>query len=253
MRIAFITDLHIAPPDLKPYGVDAKNNFVNILSDVLQKGVDHVIIGGDLSYVDADEKVYQYIKMSLDRSGIPYSVISGNHDDSITLASVFGLQTVNGELCYTKKICEMDFCFMDTSTAFISEKQLAWLHENLLAKNEQFILVTHHPVLLSNVPFMDMTWPLKNHEAITGILASVDIPVFVFTGHYHIEKTVIYKNITQFTTPSLFFQINQYTQEFIIDHVQPAWRMIEWQHGKLYTTVHYLPAEKNAGTSKEKI
>ena len=106
MKLILITDLHIGLEGEDTYGVDVRQNFRNIKAAILEAAPDHIIIAGDLCYMDAVEDTYHWVKAEMDALGIPYDVIVGNHDDSTMLAAAFGLsaQLSDGVLFYKKQL-----------------------------------------------------------------------------------------------------------------------------------------------------
>ena len=89
MRIVQLTDLHIGLENEDTYGVDVRHNFLQILDKAKAQRPDLLVISGDLCYRDGDARIYEWIKGHLDQSGLPYEVMSGNHDDPVLLARSF--------------------------------------------------------------------------------------------------------------------------------------------------------------------
>lgn len=248
MHLAFITDLHIGSENEKPFDIDVRLHFETMLQDIVTHAPDHIIIGGDLCFQTGDVNIYHYVKTLLDETKIPYSLLSGNHDDSLMMAEVFNVQLWEKQLVKRTRMGGVEMFFLDSSTTFISEEQLAWLQQELEECISPVFVFVHHPPLKVNMPYMDKQWPLQNGDALAEILFQHKYNVYVFSGHYHIEKTTVKKNITQFITPSCFVQIDQYAEAFKPDHHVPSWRMIEWNENTLQTTVHYgLKPKDDAG------
>lgn len=239
MHIAFITDLHIGAENEKPFNIDVRSHFEQVLQEVKSHEPDLIILGGDLCFEHADKEIYRYIKSQLDAVDNSYNVISGNHDNATDIAEVFHLSLWNNQLVKRTRLGGVELFFLDSTTAEISQEQLEWLQKELEECKSPVFVFVHHPPLKADMPYMDAEWPLENGAALEQVLLDFGKQVFVFAGHYHIEKTIIRKNITQFITPSCFMQIDQYAKEFKADHNVPAWRMITWENKTLQTTVHY--------------
>ena len=62
MRVILITDLHIGTIGEDTYGVDVRQNFLDIKQAIQTAAPDHIIIAGDLCYMDAEESTYLWIK-----------------------------------------------------------------------------------------------------------------------------------------------------------------------------------------------
>ena len=168
MRLLQITDLHLGQEGEYTYGIDVRKNFLSILEHIKEREPDHLIISGDLCYLNGERPTYEWIKPLLEETGIPFSIISGNHDDPASLAEVFGLNGAlhNGELYYEQKIGAQKCLFLDTTTGLISDHQMDWLNDQLSLCNGRAIVFMHHPPVLMGVPFMDENHSLKNRVAL---------------------------------------------------------------------------------------
>jgi D-glycero-D-manno-heptose 1,7-bisphosphate phosphatase len=114
MKLAHITDLHIRrnTPGLAPNSPvrfrEALNQFVLALETIKAEGADRIILTGDIVdvprcvleptdyYMDLSstflpliEKDYRMVRDALEATGIPYTIIPGNHDHYPTFFSVF--------------------------------------------------------------------------------------------------------------------------------------------------------------------
>ena len=102
----------------------------------------------------------------------------------------------------------------------------------------------HHPPMEAGVPFMDGKYPLQDMEAVQAVLFEHPHRIAIFCGHYHVEKSLQLRNLNVFITPSSFFQIDQFSPEFKVDHHSIALRVIDVVGGQLRTTVRYLRGNK---------
>jgi len=75
------------------------------------------------------------------------------------------------------------------------------------------------------------------------ILVAYGQPVNVYSGHYHVEKTINRANVTVHITPSCFVQIDQYREDFQVDHHRIALRVITLQEKEILSTVHYFDGQ----------
>ena len=244
-KVGFITDLHIGE-DGKAFEVNTLQNFDLLLSEIQKWKLDHLIIGGDLCFRNPVRKVYTIIHEKLEATKIPYSVIVGNHDDCEMLVDGFHLSAYyhpeTNELYFIKKIGSRVFIFLDTKKGTISEVQLSWLEKELeLLKESKPVIIMHYPPVLGGVPHMDSNYFLENKDEVVRVLAKYPGNLLVFTGHYHVEKSINFSNLQVFITPSCFVQIDQQEAEFKPDHHRPAYRIIDFfDDGTLHTSVHYL-------------
>jgi len=248
MRIIQLTDLHVGQEGENPQGIDVRQNFLQILEKAKAQQPDLLVISGDLCFDDGDAAVYAWIKAQLDSAGLPYEIMSGNHDDPTLMARVFGREELlhGKELYFQREYEGRTVLFLDTTTYDMSEAQLAWLKEALSQIKGTTLVFMHHPPLPSGVPFMDSKHYLRNMEAVQKAFFAHPYPVQVFTGHYHVEKAIQKRNITVYITPSCFFQIGQRSKEFEVDHYRIALRTIDWNNGIMMNAVHYFEETRSA-------
>lgn len=241
MRIIQLTDLHVGEAGEVGYEVDNRANFLKILKAAQALNPDFLVVTGDLCLKEGSMPVYQWIKGHLDSTGIPYEVISGNHDEPGMMAEVFNKQKDlhNGELYFSRKMGNYIIPFLDTTPGKMSQDQLNWLQNCLQTIDKESIIFMHHPPMLANMPWMDARYPFQMRDAIQEILLAHPYPIHVFCGHYHIEKTVQQRNLTMNITPSCYFQIDPHSLEFKIDHYKIALREIEIDDDIIRHSVHY--------------
>ena len=242
MKFVQITDLHIDQADECPFGIDVRKNFLQILEAAAIEQPDFLIVTGDLCYREGDKKIYRWIKSQLDKFLCPYEIIAGNHDDSSLMAKVFEREHLlnDGEFYFAKKWGKQSCLFLDTAIGKHSDNQTKWLKRQLKNNKGALIVFMHHPPFISGVPYMDNNHSLQDMEQIQALFYSYPDQISVFSGHYHVEKTIISQNVTSMITPSCFFQIGQSLEEFSVDHHRIAYRTIELEKGLLRTTVCYL-------------
>jgi Icc protein len=240
MIIAFITDLHLPSLGEKARGVDTYHHFHMVLDDLRGFPINHIIIGGDLSFKAPESAVNEYVKFHLQQLEIPYDILPGNHDSIEQLRSSFkypaGLQK---ELYYVKQIQGEKIIFLDSSQKKLGQDQLSFLESELISNPEIRHIMVHHPIIKAHVPYMDNHHALEDMEEIQEVLHKFNHLFHIFSGHYHVEKTICHKNIIQHITPSLFIQINQESEEFKIEHKVPGYRVIEMVGESLYTGIKY--------------
>jgi len=246
MRIIQITDLHVGKENEDTYGVDVRKNLTDLLQAVHAFQPDHLVVSGDLCYDIGDVNIYKWIKTRLDLLGMPYDLIAGNHDNSILMATVFGLEDmIIGDALFYKRFFDgHTFLFLDSGPGIISDEQLDWLSKELRTHQDQIFVFMHHPPILSGVPHMDKNYNLQNREEVQRLFFDFPGTVSVFSGHYHVEKTIQKKNMLVQITPSSYFQIDQHKNEFQVDHYRIGFRIITLFDDYWYSTVQYLDGNK---------
>lgn len=245
MRIVQLTDLHVGREGAETDGVDVRGNFLKVLRELDANPPDHLVLSGDLCYRKGDREIYAWIREQLVHFPAPVWFLSGNHDDPEMLADAFGLDRnfmQGGELYYHTILGGKEFFFLDTTRYEVSETQQQWLRAALEGRVGPLYVFMHHPPALMGVPFMDPKYPLRNWAEMQAIFLDYPNEVLVFSGHYHVDKSVHLKNLHIFVTPSTFFQIGQDSAEFMVDHYRIGWRELVWTGDMFQTTVRYLEA-----------
>jgi Icc protein len=240
MKLAFITDMHIPTEEKTARGVDTKKNLSLVLEDLEKQEIQHIVIGGDISFSKPETEANKYLKRSLDRLQIPYFVIPGNHDDSNQLKHFFTYPEGLDELYYFKQIDDFSFICLDSSSGKLSKNQLKWLEYELEENSAVNTIFIHHPIVKSDALFMDENHALTNMQEIQNILFGLKRNFIIFSGHYHLEKTIVCRNIIQHITPSLFIQIDQNSSTFKIDHTIPGYRIIKIREDCILSYVRYI-------------
>ena len=249
MKLIQITDLHVASEGEFTHGVDVRQNFLDILQAVKSFSPDHLIVSGDLAFDTANEQVYQWMKSHLDGLDIPYAVIAGNHDDSRLLAKVFKIENLltNGDLFYKLALPGHTFLLLETSSGTVSAAQLAWLESELAQLDKPAAIFMHHPPVEGGVPYMDINYPLRNMADVQKVMYRHPHPVYVFCGHYHVEKMLCVKNLTVHITPTTYFQMKWQQPEFALDHLRIGLREINLRpDGVVESTVVYYEGNKTS-------
>lgn len=243
MHIAQITDIHISS-DRKPvHEVDVVSNFKKVLADVLEdEQVTHIVLTGDLCFENGTISIMEWVKSQMDAAGRPYYVIPGNHDDSVIMGQVFDLegQLHGGELYYNHEFEDVHGIFLDSGKGRLSVDQISWLKAVDSMVNKPSLLFMHHPPV-NGVPYMDANYAMEDRLEFQQVLGSLRHVRGVFTGHYHIAKTIHMNGLPPvYITPSTFFQIDDTDEQFRVGTRKIAWRKISWLEDRLETKVIWV-------------
>lgn len=246
MRIALITDIHVGEADENTYEVDVRKNFETILKEVQQRNFDELIVLGDLCFMEGKTEIYKWIKTQLDVIGLPYHIIAGNHDDTPLMAEAFGLEdeVAKGRLYFTRNLGNRTGIFLDTGPKSVDATQLKWLKHKLSNLKGEILVFMHHPPIMSGVPYMDNNHSLTNMEEVQQIFLADKRIIPIFSGHYHVDKTIQLGNMLLQITPSCFFQIDQKTADFRLDHYRIGLRTLEVTEQSFKTTLEYFDGHK---------
>ena len=247
MKIIQITDIHIANEGDDTFGVDVRENFVDVLIKAKTSAPDLVVLSGDICYDKGDLEIYKWVKAQLDSIGIPYAVIGGNHDDSMMIAKVFLIEQLRtcSELYFKLTPVDDPIFFLETSKGIVSNGQLEWLERELSQIKQDTVIFMHHPPVKAGVPHMDINYPLQNMAAVQEVFFNFPHHISVFCGHYHVERVLCKRNLTVHITPSTYFQMDWHAERFSVDHFRPGYREIGIRSdGAVDSTVVYLEGNK---------
>lgn len=247
MRIIHLTDLHIAEDGVLPFNQDTKAKTIQVLDKISEISCDMLILTGDFCYKTPKLEVYKWLHQTMTRykPDIPKYYIGGNHDDCKLMARNLDLtdHLIGDELYYSFEYEGTTLIFLDTGKGYMSDVQKQWLQNQLdhLKQDRAHFIFMHHPPMKSGVKYMDEEHALADGDELVVILSRFPMPFYIFSGHYHVEKSIQFHNISSFITPSFFVQLNQEEEDFTVDHYKPAYRIIDLEStGKLLTSVRYL-------------
>lgn len=231
-QFAFITDIHLDeqfPIDNK---VNPTKNFETILADIEKRKITDLIFGGDIGEPTAHNYFFNKLQ------NFSLNLILGNHDKFENVKGYFSKDRNTQELYYKTEDENFQYIFLDTSDEQLSKPQLEWL-KNELTENKALILFIHHPVL--EIPtHIDKLYPLKNREELKTVLLNFKKNVTIFCGHYHMNDEQKLKNIKQYTTQSMSFQVVKNATDLEIDNANFGYRIIEIYNDKIETqTVNF--------------
>lgn len=247
-RIVQLTDLHIGDEDEYPFGVNLRANLIHALSDVERMNPDLLVLTGDFCLDTPQFEYYQWIRHQLDKLGIPFEVIGGNHDDiSQMTIGLIGedLSTEEDEYYFSDVVYDYHILYLDSAKGKLSDVQLDWVRSEIVhSKGNPLLIFIHHPPVKAGVPHMDRKYPLQNGHHLMEILMDYERTVQVFTGHYHVDRCVVQNNVFIHITPSLFMQLFPYVQGFSIDHYQIGYRVIDITPQGVRHAVRYLPGNR---------
>lgn len=240
-RLAQLSDLHLGVASAKSFHKDPYQQFTLALDAVLNLQPDGIIVTGDISLDTPDDAANEYLKASLDKTGLPYAVLAGNHDNSQQIASTFHPEAGGQrEVYYQKRFGDENIIFLDSSQGRFSSKQWDWFRQRMEESTRRTLICMHHPPLYTGSAFMDSYYAFIEQEEFCDIVTKVPHQAYVFCGHYHYAGTVTYKNLHIYIAPSTLFQMRYEASEFQLSSTVPGFRMINISPDRLETTIHWL-------------
>ncbi len=243
LNISLLTDLHIDVEGFLFHGINARTNFVSVLHEAVCQKPDLIILAGDLCNKVGDLEIYQWIKRHMDATGIPYYCIPGNHDDASLMKKVFYQAEfgTENELYYVKEWNGHSLIFLDTSQAKMSDRQYIWLKEKVQESQKDVLIFMHHPPVLAGSKHMEPKYAFQQMDAFQAMCSEFGDKCFtLFTGHYHLERTIQKGNMTTFISPSTYLQIHPDFDDFRLYHNRIGYREILLDSQGLITNVVYL-------------
>jgi len=248
MRICLLTDLHIDEVGEYPLNIDTRQNFLNVIQHVKSKHFDLMIIAGDLCNKTGNSLIYEWVKAQLKDIGMPVKIISGNHDDSVLLADVFGLnhELKQDELYFNYCQEDFGFIFLDTAKGEMTEHQWEWLETTIEKQDKNIFIFMHHPPVYAGAKHMEPRYMFRQMERFQAVCSQFQYKTFnVFTGHYHLDKTIIKNNVNVYITPSTFVQIDPDHLDFRKMNAYIGYREITLNNREDFNTnIWYLPASE---------
>ncbi len=218
-RIAFITDIHLDEIFPLENNVNPTNNFEKILADIKRRNISEVIFGGDIGEQTAHKYFFEKLQ------NLSVNIILGNHDNFDNVKLYFNKAREKKELYYKSADENYQYIFLDSCVDELSNTQLQWL-QNELSEEKELILLIHHPVLEIETP-VDKVYPLKNRAALKSLLLQFKKYITIFCGHYHMNDEQEFKNIKQYTTQSMSFQLMKNATAIEVDNKNFGYRVIE--------------------------
>ncbi|MBO3696877.1 metallophosphoesterase [Roseivirga sp. E12] len=236
-RIAQITDLHLDEAFPKEHGVETRRRLKTVLKDINLHGISEVVCTGDIGENDAVAYFFDQFK------DYSLALTLGNHDDYITISKYHS----RGEHPETSKLyssilkAEFKFIFLDSSSGTIDNRQLVWLR-NELDTVKTIVVFSHHPIIGLSL-MVDEIGKLENRSEVLALLEGSNKQIIIFCGHYHMIDHQTHRNISQYITPAVSFQIEKKTDAIVIDSVTFGYRVLTFDEGHISSVVQTFHAK----------
>ncbi|NBU37461.1 MAG: hypothetical protein EBS32_04380 [Actinobacteria bacterium] len=158
--IAQISDPHIVGPNDELFEAsDPVGNLSKAIAHAVQRA-EAVIITGDLAARAGTDAEYEGVRAVLDSCGVDVLLCAGNHDESLKIQSLFGVQGRNGRLDYVHELSQGRLVVLDSARAgrgdgALDDDQLSWLDAELSIGAFQGRNLMYRPGLPQ---YMTYTW-----------------------------------------------------------------------------------------------
>lgn len=233
-KIAHITDLHLDEAYPLENNIPTRKQFNDILKDIENKNITEIVCTGDIGEGDGISYFFEQLKTK------NLSITLGNHDAFNEISKHYGKgANYDSQKLYSSSLEEhFKFIFLDSSEGVIDEKQLRWLEKELIS-SLPIIIFVHHPVLGLDWK-VDEIGKLTNREEVKSLLESHPYEIVIFCGHYHMESTTTYRNITQHITPAVSYQVKKNLNTIEIDTTVFGYRIIEINKDNISSKIQWL-------------
>lgn len=193
-KLIWLTDLHLVEQGQDwPQGVDPLARLRTCLEEVsaFHRDAELIVISGDLIQL-RNPGAYDILHAELERVGIPYRLLVGNHDDRRALISTFPeANRVGSFIQGVDDIDDARFIYLDTLAADgkhhgeLCSLRMQWLDEQIRQAGERPVLIfLHHPPCNIGVPALDRL-KLLDSEGLAKLLRQLSSPAHLFFGHLH--------------------------------------------------------------------
>lgn len=238
IRFAHLTDLHFTTRQQNRYPT-SHVHIKRAVEDLNSQDLDFVLFTGDMFHFPEDiEDEMPKLQDALKGLRVPYYVALGNHDaegDRVARRKKFMCNHISdhglsaGDNFYTFSPAPgMRFIVLDSTdvdgdsyhvwTGHISDRQFAWLGEQLKKfRDETVFIAMHHPPV-TPYPFMDkLKFSTQDSGRLEALLSQYPNVQMMFAGHFHFGGRNTFANAELILGPSL------------VEHPHP-YRIVEVQH-----------------------
>lgn len=209
---------------------------------------DAVLASGDLSD-DGSPESYAFVREELQRLGLPFHVLAGNHDERAAMRECFGLPGEGDEpIQYAVDLGPLRLVALDTvlpgeDRGELDDLRLALLDAELAAAPDQpTLLAMHHPPLHTGLPpFDEICLNAGERAALSAVLSHHPQVLRIVAGHVHRAMVGEVAGRAVLTVPSTHRQsrLDFSSSEFGLNDDPPGFAVHAFHDGEL--TSHVQP------------
>ena len=209
---------------------------------------DAILVTGDL--VQDDAGGYEHFRRVFARFGKPVLCIPGNHDLVPEMRAALHSRpfVLDGPADLGAwRVVLLDSVVPNQAGGHISVEQLTKLDEELGMARQRHALVClhHHPVAMQS-RWLDNVG-LANANEFWSVIDSHPQVRAVVWGHVHQSFEGTRRGVRLLATPSTCAQFQPRSDQFVIDGLPPAYRLLTLHsNGAIDTGVHFLTAAESA-------
>jgi len=195
--------------------------------------------------MNGDFLTYQWFREKLQVLQLPVCITPGNHDNPGLISQVFPDFPLNAEneMYYQRSWGDINMLFLDTTKGYMLENQYTWLENNISASEGKDVWICmHHPPVITGSMHMDGKYAFQQIDKFGQFCAKYPMKKFhIFSGHCHLERTIVKDNIHVYITPSSYVNIDPDFEVFTPLTLQKSgFRELIWlDQGAFLTNVFY--------------
>lgn len=192
IKLIQITDPHLTLPGQTLFGLDPLARLDACLDHVARNHADAdlLVVSGDLSH-DGDRAAYEALADRMNRLGLPFRLMMGNHDDRGRFAEAFPALVPQGGFVQgfvdtaEGRVILLDTLENGAVEGHLCLDRLSWLDAALAgADGRPAFLFLHHPPFPVHIPALDAV-RLAEADALAALLARHGNVRHLFAGHVH--------------------------------------------------------------------
>lgn len=233
-KIAHITDSHLDEEFPIRYGVQTRKHFDTVIKDIKNENISEIICTGDIGESQGLAYFFDQLK------SYSLSITLGNHDRFVQISKYYtkGLHKESQKIYSSIEKGNHKYIYLDSSAGIIDKEQLYWFQTELIS-SKPILVFLHHPIIGLNLK-ADKIGRLKNRNEVLSIIENSQNKISLFCGHYHTESSIVYKNIEQYITPAISFQIKKLQNKIEINTKVFGYRIIEIEDTSITSQVRLL-------------
>jgi Icc protein len=209
---------------------------------------DAILVTGDL--VQDDPGGYEHFRRLFARFGKPVLCIPGNHDFVPQMRAALGgrpFELDGPSDIGAWRIVLLDSVVPNQAGGSLTVEMLTKLDEDLgMARQRHALVCLHHHPVAMNSRWLDNVG-LANADEFWSVIDSHPQVRAVAWGHVHQEFDSARRGVRLLATPSTCAQFQPRADQFVIDSLPPAYRLLTLHsNGAIDTGVHFLTAAESA-------
>ncbi len=215
MKIAQISDLHVAAEG-KTLGVaPMAENLGKVVAHVNGLAPDLVLVSGDITHDGSIAEATRAAQI-LAELRAPYYILPGNHDTRATLRHAMPAATLPapeaGHLSYALSFPQLRILMLDSTdpdapNGRICPARAAWLEAELAASTTPVVIVMHHPPLRFGVEETDKP-PLAGANLLAEVVARHGHIERILCGHIHLFAQALWQGCLVCSAPSIGMRLS---------------------------------------------